>query len=148
MLRHIPKVCLFLSAVLSATAGCGHHTKWTAWMQTGWLIGMDKETYRVERVLDGQSFAVTYRGRLQQVCIAGVKAPGLMEKGGAEARGKLADLIEGKNVRVELLPGVQYDDLGRPLANVYLDDADVAAALSSRTIKVGGTDEAEKSPKP
>ena len=118
-----------LAGALLAGASCGHHTKWTAWMQTGHLRGMSGQVFRVRRVLDGRAFFVTYRGGATEVALAEVQAPSVLEPGGEQARRALAALIQGMNVRIEMPDSLQYDDNGRPLVRAYLGEKDVATEL-------------------
>jgi len=124
-------------AVSFVPGGCGR-AGWTFWMQTPRLKGMHEGTFRVHRVLDGQVFVVRYRGEFQQVAVAGVRAPSLLEPGGAEARVKLAKLIGGMNVRIEFPDGVRYDEMGRPRAKVTVNEQDVATALNTLVLQGGG----------
>ena len=130
------------AAVSLVPSGCGR-AGWASWTQTARLKGMHGETFRVHRVLDGQVFVVRYRGEYQKVAAAGVRAPSLLEPGGAEARLKLAKLISGKNVRIEFPDGVRYDELGRPRAKVSINKQDVAAAINTVVRQGGGAPPAE-----
>ena len=76
----------------------------------------DKETFRVEEVLDGDSFIIPLD---QTIRLANIDAPSLEFCFGREAKEALEEMILGKNVRIEK---VGKDNYNRLLALVYLDD--------------------------
>ena len=76
----------------------------------------DKETFRVEEVLDGDSFIIPLD---QTIRLANIDAPSLEFCFGREAKEALEEMILGKNVRIEK---VGKDSYNRLLALVYLDD--------------------------
>jgi hypothetical protein len=123
-----------------APSGCSHtqRASWTSWTQTLRLRGMHEQTFRVQRVLDGQVFIVRYRGEFQQVAVDGVRTPSLLEPGGADARVRLVQLIGGKVVKIEFPGGVRYDEMGRPRAKVTVNEQDVATSLNMTILQGGG----------
>ncbi len=143
MVRAAAILLVIVAAASLCPSGCGR-AGWASWTQTPRLRGMHEETFQVHRVLDGGVFVVRYRGEYQQVAIAGVRAPSLLEPGGAEARLKLAKLIGGKQVKIEFPDGVRYDEEGRPRAKVSVNEQDVASALITVVRQGGGAAPAGK----
>lgn len=83
---------------------------------------------RVVRVIDGDSIVVQSEANEVEVRIADIDAPELRQPFGPEARDALANLVDDRDVRLELIGGDAYR---RIVANVYLGDRDVAAELVS-----------------
>ncbi len=70
--------------------------------------------YLVLRVVDGDTFKVTYDGEVTSVRLAGVDAPERDELGGAEATDGLRGLVEGRTVRLQFTADRKRDNFGRP----------------------------------
>lgn len=84
---------------------------------------------RVVRVKDGDSIVVASAGREVDVRIADMDAPELDQAYGEEAKSALVELVDGRQVRLELVGGDVYR---RIVANVFVKDRDVAAAMVER----------------
>ncbi len=84
---------------------------------------------RVVRVKDGDSIIVASAGREVDVRIADMDAPELGQAYGDEAKSALIELVDGRQVRLELVGGDVYR---RIVAHVFLEDRDVAAAMVER----------------
>lgn len=75
-----------------------------------------KNTFKVFQVIDGDTFVLENK---QTIRLINIEAPELEFCGGPEAKEKLSHLIEGKNVRLEI---ITKDTFKRPLALVYFKD--------------------------
>jgi len=86
-------------------------------------------TARVIKVIDGDTFTVTG----DTIRLADVDAPELDEPSGLQAKQRLRDLIEGKDVEYE---EQARDVYGRIVAEVWVGNVDVNATMRSfvRTI--------------
>lgn len=87
------------------------------------------ETYTVERVVDGDTFFITYNGKEEKVRLIGIDTPESVNynpdkncKYGTVASNYTKKLIDGKSVGIELGEGEQRDAYGRLLAYVYLNN--------------------------
>ena len=89
-------------------------------------------TFRVEGVVDGDTFKVVYDGELTSVRIWGINAPELRDAGGAEAKAALSELIAGKTVRLSFPGRRKRDNFGRLLARVHVAELDVGHELLQR----------------
>jgi len=111
-----PGLIVFLAAVgllCLPDAGCQPTREITA------------EMFRVERIVDGDTFVILYDGDLTRVRLYSGDAPERGEAGFAEATDHLRGLIEGRNVRL-VFPGPRKrDHYGRLLADVYIDGIEV-----------------------
>jgi endonuclease YncB( thermonuclease family) len=81
---------------------------------------------RVIRVTDGDSIIVDSAGNEVNVRVADIDAPEIDQPYGEEAKDALVALVGARNVRLELVSGDAYR---RIIANVYVEDRDVAADL-------------------
>jgi len=70
---------------------------------------------RVTEVLDGDSFRTA--SRKNPVRLANVDAPEKGQRGAAQAREALRDLVQGETVGIETIARDKY---GRSVANVYI----------------------------
>ena len=86
---------------------------------------INQRTFEVERVVDGGTFKIVYDGEQTSVRIAGVDAPERRDAAGPAATKALAELIEGKTVRLEFTGPKKRDNFGRLLCRVYAGDVDV-----------------------
>ena len=86
---------------------------------------INQRTFTVERVVDGDTFKVTYDGEETSARIVGIDAPERNTPEGPAATKALAKLIEGKTVRLEFTEGRKRDNFGRLLCRVYVGDVDV-----------------------
>ena len=86
-------------------------------------------TFRVLRVIDGDTFVVRYDGENTSVRLYGYNAPELREAGGLEAAEALRKLIDDKDVRLVFCARKRRDNFGRLLARVYLDNVDIIKKL-------------------
>ena len=84
-------------------------------------------TFRVVRVIDGDTFVVEYDGEPTSVRLWGFDAPEPREPGGEEATAGLREMIDGKVVRLEFPGDRKRDNFGRLLARVYVDEMQVRA---------------------
>lgn len=88
---------------------------------------MPADTYKVVRIVDGDTFIITYNGKNQSVRLIGVDTPesvkpnSPVEYYGKEASDYTKSLIEGKNIRLEF-DVEDRDKYNRLLAYVYLED--------------------------
>ena len=80
------------------------------------VFRQDKESFRVEEVLDGDSFVIPLD---QTIRLANIDAPELEFCYGQEAKEGLGKLILGKNVKIEK---TGRDVFNRLIAFVYLND--------------------------
>ena len=81
---------------------------------------------RVVRVVDGDSIVVDSSGNRVEVRIADIDAPEMDQPHGEAAKAALEELVGDRVVRLELIGGDAYR---RIVANVFVDDRDVAAEL-------------------
>lgn len=102
-----------------------------------WLIGImvfqlavaSVSAERVIRVKDGDSIVVESAGNEVDVRVADIDAPELSQPYGEEAKSALEMLVGAHRVRLELVGGDMYR---RIVANVYVNERDVAAELVGR----------------
>lgn len=94
---------LVASAVLSGCAGSHVCTEIT------------QRDFRVERVIDGDTFVVRYDGELTSVRIYGIDTPERGEPGFAEAKAALETQILGRTVRLSFPSQRKRDNFGRLL---------------------------------
>ena len=83
----------------------------------------------VVRVKDGDSLVVDSNGREVEVRLADIDTPEFNQPRGDEARDVLRSLVDGKEVRLELIGGDAYR---RIVAHVFVGDLDVNAELVRR----------------
>ncbi len=83
----------------------------------------------VVRVKDGDSLVVDSNGRDVEVRLADIDTPEFNQPRGDEARDALHSLVDGKEVRLELIGGDAYR---RIVARVFVDSLDVNAELVQR----------------
>ena len=83
----------------------------------------------VVRVKDGDSLVVDSNGREVEVRLADIDTPEFNQPRGDEAREALRSLVDGKEVRLELIGGDAYR---RIVAHVFVGDLDVNAELVRR----------------
>ena len=83
----------------------------------------------VVRVKDGDSLVVDSNGRQVEVRLAEIDAPEYDQPRGDEAHAALRSLVEGKDVRLDLIGGDAYR---RIVARVFVDEIDVNAELLRR----------------
>ena len=83
----------------------------------------------VIRVKDGDSLVVDSNGRQVEVRLADIDTPEYNQPRGDEAHAALRSLVDGKEVRLELVGGDAYR---RIVAHVFLGDLDVNAELVRR----------------
>ena len=83
----------------------------------------------VVRVKDGDSLVVDSNGREVEVRLADIDTPEFNQPRGNEAHDVLRSLVDGKEVRLELVGGDAYR---RVVAHVFLGDLDVNAELVRR----------------
>ena len=83
----------------------------------------------VVRVKDGDSLVVDSSGREVEVRLADIDTPEFNQPRGVEAKEALRSLVDGKNVRLELIGGDAYR---RIVARVFVDSVDVNAELVRR----------------
>ena len=83
----------------------------------------------VVRVKDGDSLVVDSNGREAEVRLADIDTPEFNQPWGEEARDALRALVDGKEVRLELVGGDAYR---RIVAHVSVGDVDVNAELVRR----------------
>ena len=83
----------------------------------------------VVRVKDGDSLVVDSSGREVEVRLADIDTPEFNQARGDEARDALRSLVDGKEVRLELIGGDAYR---RIVARVFVGEVDVNAELVRR----------------
>ena len=83
----------------------------------------------VVRVKDGDSLVVDSNGREVEVRLAVIDTPEFNQPRGDEARKALRSLVDGKEVRLELVGGDAYR---RIVAHVFVGEVDVNAELVRR----------------
>jgi len=91
-------------------------------------------SFRVLRVIDGDTFKIMYDAENTSVRIASIDAPELREAGGAEAKAALEELIGGKIVTLEFVGKRKRDAFGRLLADVTVDGVDVGVQMKERGV--------------
>ena len=84
------------------------------------------------RVKDGDSLVVDSNGRQVEVRLADIDAPEYNQPRGDEAHAALRSLVEGKDVRLDLIGGDAYR---RIVARVFVDEIDVNAELLRRGLR-------------
>ena len=82
-------------------------------------------TFKVERIVDGDTFCVRYDGESTSVRLIGIDAPERRDPDGPAATKALANLIGGKTVRLEFTEARKRDNFGRLLCKVYVGDVDI-----------------------
>ena len=103
---------VILAAVVGLVAGCQSRE-------------ITADTFRVERVIDGDTFVIRYDGEPTSVRLYGFDAPEPNEPGGRSAAADLRDMIEGRTVRLVFPARRKRDNFGRLLARVYVDGIEV-----------------------
>ena len=86
---------------------------------------INQGTFKVERVVDGDTFKVTYDGESTSVRLIGIDAPERKDPAGPAATKALMGLIDGKAVRLEFTEPRKRDNFGRLLCKVFVGDVDV-----------------------
>lgn len=86
---------------------------------------INQRTFTVERIVDGDTFKVTYDGEQTSVRIVGINAPERKDPTGPAATKALTGLIDGKTVRLQFTEARKRDSFGRLLCKVYVGDVDV-----------------------
>ena len=86
---------------------------------------INQRTFKVERIVDGDTFKVQYDGESTSVRIAGIDAPERKDPAGPAATAALTNLIDGKTVRLEFVESRKRDNFGRLLCRVYVGQVDV-----------------------
>jgi len=114
-------------AALSLLAGCGQSPRLEGSPHVCREITARK--FRVLRVVDGDTFKVTYDGEETSVRIFGINAPERRDPAGPVATAALAKLIDGRTVRLEFPGPRKRDNFGRLLCKVYVGDLDVGAEM-------------------
>jgi len=90
---------------------------------------INQREFTVERVVDGDTFKVTYDGEQTSVRIVGINAPERRDPAGPGSTAALAKLIEGQTVRLEFPGPRKRDSFGRLLCRVWLGDVNVGAEM-------------------
>ena len=85
--------------------------------------------FKVERIIDGDTFEIEYDGEPTSVRLVNIDAPELRDAGGPAAKAALAELIGGRVVRIEFTEPRKRDNFGRLLCLVYVDGVDVGAVM-------------------
>ncbi|MFZ5652427.1 MAG: thermonuclease family protein [Bacillota bacterium] len=99
----------------------------------------DHNWVKVKRVVDGDTFEIVNRGKIEKVRLIGVDTPETLkpnsevEPYGPEASSFTKKMIEGKKVRLEF-DVQERDRYGRILAYVYLENG---AFLNARLLEEG-----------
>ncbi len=108
-------------ALVLALAGCGPMAGF------GETREITADTYRVLRIVDGDTFRVRYDGDVVSVRIFGIDAPERNTPEGPAATAKLAELIDDRDVRLVFCGEKKRDNFGRLLARVFVagDDGDI-----------------------
>jgi len=88
--------------------------------------------FKVERIVDGETFKILYDGEQTSVRLFGIEAPEPGDANGPPAREALRKLIDGKPIRIEFPGESKRDGLGRLLCNVYVGEMDVGAEMIRR----------------
>ena len=84
---------------------------------------------RVSNISDGDSLWVkTSKGERLKIRISQIDAPEICQAWGQDSKGALAQRLEGKQLKVELL---RKDMYGRSLARIVVDGDDVGAEMVS-----------------
>ena len=84
---------------------------------------------QVVRVKDGDSLVVSSGGRQVDVRLADIDAPEHRQRHGDAARSALRALVDGRDVRLQLIGGDAYR---RIIAHVFVDELDVNAEMVRR----------------
>lgn len=86
-------------------------------------------TFRVLRVVDGDTFVIRYDGEPTYVRLFGVDAPEPRDSGGPAAMAVLRRMIEGRSVRIEFSGRRKRDNFGRLLCRAYVGEVSVGATM-------------------
>lgn len=86
-------------------------------------------TFKVLRVVDGDTFVMRYDGEPTYVRLFGVDAPESREPGGAAAMAALRRVIDGRLVRIEFSGRRKRDNFGRLVCKAYVGKVSVGAAM-------------------
>ena len=89
-------------------------------------------TFKVQRIVDGDTFVVSYDGEATYVRFFGINAPERRDPAGPAATAALAKLIEGKTVRLDFPGKRKRDNFGRLLCKVYVNGLDIGAEMMRR----------------
>ncbi len=100
-------LCVFVSGC-GSLAGFGDASEITA------------DTYRVLRIVDGDTFKIRYDGDVVSVRIIGIDAPERNTPQGPAATAKLTELIDDREVRLVFCGPRRRDNFGRLLARVFV----------------------------
>lgn len=88
--------------------------------------------FRVLRIVNGNTFTVTYDGEETRVRFAGIDVLEPDEPDGPAATAVLTELLKGQTVRVEFTGRRKRDGFGRLLCRVWLGEMDVGAEMVRR----------------
>ncbi len=115
---------LIIGAILAgalAVAGCGSLAGF------GETREITVRTYRVLRIVDGDTFKIRYDGEPTSVRIYGIDAPEMKDPAGLPSRDHLIELIDDREVRLVFCGPRRRDNFGRLLARVFVagDDGDI-----------------------
>ncbi len=110
-----------LALAVFALAGCGSLAGF------GETREITARTYRVLRVIDGDTFVIRYDGEPTSVRIYGIDAPEMKDPAGLPSRDHLIELIDDREVRLVFCGPRRRDNFGRLLARVFVagDDGDI-----------------------
>lgn len=96
---------------------------------TGNVIGASTELYNVQKVVDGDTIDIDYKGSIKTIRLIGINTPETVDPRkpvecfGKEASNKAKELITGKKVRIESDPDNDaLDKYGRMLDFIWLED--------------------------
>lgn len=108
------KIIVLLSIISLILTGCS-------------ITQQQVNTYKVKRVVDGDTFVIMMAGKEEKVRLIGVDTPESVKPNtpvqdyAIEASNYTKELIDGKNVKLEFDVG-ERDNYRRILAYVYLED--------------------------
>lgn len=86
-------------------------------------------TFKVLRVVDGDTFVIRYDGEPTYVRFHGMDAPEPREPGGPAATAALRGLIDGRTVRIDFPGRRKRDNFGRLICNVQVGDVAIGPAM-------------------
>ena len=89
-------------------------------------------TFKVKRVVDGDTFKIVYDGESTSVRLLSINAPERNTPEGPAATEALKELIDGKTVRLEFIGDRKRDNFGRLLCKVCVDEKDIGSEMIRR----------------
>lgn len=98
-------------------------------VKRGWVVESSKTLYPVLFIYDGDTIAISMKGKTEKIRLIGIDSPETSEKyrsvecHGKEATNRATELLKNKKVRIEMDETQDNEDVyGRSLRYIFLED--------------------------